>query len=44
MENKILILGALGFLGNNLYNYFKKEGEIVYGTCFKEINSKNNTR
>ena len=30
---KILICGATGFMGRNLFEYFTKQGHEVYGTC-----------
>lgn len=36
-KKKILICGASGFIGRNLYEYFKKQGEFeVFGTCFND--------
>ena len=44
MKKRILILGASGFIGRNLYEYFKEKKFEVYGTYFKsslkDINKK----
>jgi len=34
-EKKILILGATGLVGSNLYNFLKEQKLQVYGTYFK---------
>ena len=35
----ILVLGASGYIGNNLYNNFLREGFNVVGTYFKNKKS-----
>ena len=43
MDKKILILGANGLLGNNIYNFLKNKKLRLY-TCTRKINNnlKNN--
>ena len=43
MDKKILILGANGLLGNNIYNFLKNQKLRLY-TCTRKINNnfKNN--
>ena len=40
MKKRILILGASGFIGKNLYEYFEEKKFDVYGTYFKRPLSK----
>ena len=40
LKKRILILGASGFIGKNLYEYFEEKKFDVYGTYFKRPLSK----
>ena len=39
-KRKILITGAAGFIGTNIFNYLKNKGYDVYGVDFDIINKK----
>ena len=38
---KVLILGSSGFIGKNIFEYFKKENFFLYGTYLKNKPKKN---
>lgn len=39
MEQNIILFGASGFVGNNLYQYFSKQNKLILGTTYKSEKS-----